>query len=272
MPIERSLRGQSLEASSPGYIRVLRRGAMIAIAGTATFVLYIAGLVLVAVAMEARFLGLTAESARLLTQLLGVGWASIGLVGWWMLTMPDPVVHAAGEATGQARQQRRDMRTRRVLRVLLVISITSSLLGLLVVLVPALAKTGWSALSGQIQITPATVWSPEMIVALSMWVLMVLCEFARFFMQWLYMRSLAQRIPSQALATRATRCMWIVPLGWTVGWLVVGLGPIYATWYQARTLGLFVREFRLVLERQSKGVEQPGVEPPGIQSQDAGVS
>jgi hypothetical protein len=237
--IARSLLGGTLEAAHPDYIATLRRGALLAMLGFGADLVYLILFPLLMVAGDAKTLGLTMESALLLALMVDVASAGIGLVGWWMLTAPDPAQHAL----------KTDVAARRLLRGLLIFIAIVTLVGLVVRLVPALAGSGLGAISGNLQITPATVWSASFIAAVAIRGASFLAKLARFFVGLWYLRSLAAKIPSAALRARASRSLWLLPLCFTIGWVLFFVGPLYGIWYYLRTLGLFRREFRLVLER-----------------------
>ena len=85
-PIEHSLRGNLLRYASQDYVRTLRRGAVLVFVAwlIAVFGDLIAGIATVAL----RMLGVT--SIAIVDVLFDVGKVAAMLVGWWMLSSPDP--------------------------------------------------------------------------------------------------------------------------------------------------------------------------------------
>lgn len=116
--------------------------------------------------------------------------------------------------------------------------------------VPAIGRSEWHVLAGNLQFGPNTVWSATLIVALSLRVVFSLMRFARFWVGLWYLRSLAARIPSEALYKRCTRQLWLIPLWSTVGMALMMAGPVVAIFMYMKTLWLFRGAFGKVISER----------------------
>lgn len=122
--------------------------------------------------------------------------------GRWHFSEPDPGLTGRYDG-GQPRQ---------IVRVCVVISVIGSLLSFAVYLLAWL--TGSDLLAG--------------IVLLLIGLISGLAGIVAFFAQMLYVRWLAPRLPNAAVYKRAKTLMWLGPVLYTVGLLLLGLGPLIA--------------------------------------------
>lgn len=248
MPIERSIRGDALQYASPQYVRTLWLGASIALL---TVVLEAIGLVGFIVFMALTDGGKNVASGRateLVIDLASFASGLLGLIGWWLLTMPDPAHRGPAQ----------DTRARRWLRAVLTVMAVASLIQFVVAMTPALHSTPLHMLSGELNFNSSTQWTPLFTSVVAARVLLWLVQGLQFFLQLAYVRSIGQRLPSRWLTIHTKRAMWLVPLGWTVGWAACGLGPpaamFYMFWIKLHTW----RGLRLVMKGDIAGLEKLG--------------
>lgn len=229
-PIERSIRGIGLAAASPDYVLSLRRGATITWISVLVDVLWFASFPVLLSLAEEKVIPLSVDAALRIVTLLDLVGVTLGLVGWWLLSSPDP-----------SGSRRFELRSRRVLRTMLVLSAAWAIVQCVVQFIPAIGRTEWHVLAGNLQFGPSTVWSTTLIVALSIRTAFMLLRFARFWVGLIYLRALAALIPSPPLHARCTRQIWLIPLLSTLGFVLLGLGPVVAIFMYLRTLWRFRR-------------------------------
>lgn len=196
--IARSLHGDLLRYAAPEFVARLHRGALLVEIAQC---LVIGGVVLgVGAQLVLEFLGAMRAwyppdvAFPIIATAIGVG-ALATVVGWWLVSTPDPA--SSGAETGDA--------VRRGLR-------------------GAVLVAGAATVAGALGDVPGIgVMSPGvknvlLAVAALAWISMFL-----FAMQ--YVRWLAPRLPDQAVFKQAGRLMWLLPLTMTLGWLII-IGPV----------------------------------------------
>lgn len=244
-PVARSLMGDLLAHASPEYVRSLHRGAVLVLSGVVLdVVLFLATMGLAILVDSGLVPSLTASGVDLSVQIFDFASAGVSLAGWWMLTERDPA-HVGPDADAR---ERRWLRT--IVGVLAVVAVGSLVLASL----PAGVTSDLSALSSnRISITPNTVFTPLLAIALIGRLAIWLLKLAKVFLAILYVRSLALRIPSAGLRRQANHALWVIPLGWTVGWVCLGLGPVAALVYYFVVIEHLRRLLRRVLHAQPAG-------------------
>ncbi len=220
-PVARSLRGSMLEYADRGYVSTLLWGSTIAIVGLFAGFAWIVAIPLI-LTLAAKYGSVSTRGGFVLVQVVEFAGAGISLLGWWLLSSPDPVMQH-----GSVRDTVSDVRARRLLRACLIYSAIGSLAGLIVMVTP-LSSTPFRALSGNITLGPNTQWNPALLSSLVLRGSFLLVKFAGFFIGLVYLRSLSTRIPSPIVHRSAGRLMWQVPLWGTVGIACFGLGPVIA--------------------------------------------
>lgn len=249
MFVEHSLRGTMLPDSDPDYVRSLHRGAVTVL--TCLVASLAVGILTFAVGVTFAVMGGMAASAptpagappaagpggipewielaSLLAQ-TGIGLASV--FGWWLLTSPDP--------GGASREN--SPKVRLAVRVLAVCAAVASLVAFMSTLLwgPANAL----ALGGG-GITPG-----EVIVILAGVVSGFLLPIARFFVELVYIRALARRIPDTLIAERAKKLMWVYPLIYVLGALCLGLGPLIALILYYRLINSVRKALREIMPQE----------------------
>lgn len=124
----------------------------------------------------------------------------LSVAGWWLLSTPDPALAEWGAGS----------RARVVLRSALLVALG-------VTLYNAAHHVLTQGSAGVGVITSGVLEWLELIATA-----------VRFFASILYLRWLAPRLPDDSVDNRARVYMWVLPLLWTVGALLCGLGPILA--------------------------------------------
>ncbi len=207
-PVEQSYLPDLLANRSPAYLRQLRSGLSWVLNGIlAYFILLIGGIFvgIIAAAMAGGVAGgaVTANTVQLSLQFLGIACAMAIFFGWWRLTTPDP-----GKMDSQF-----DLKSRQVIRVTVIVQAAASLITFAVSAVafgaPNLSMP-LMMVSGAVGLASGVAWITQ------------------FFAAMLYVRWLARRVPDRKLHDKAKRFMWLGPLLYTVGIVLLGLGPLIA--------------------------------------------
>lgn len=198
--VARSLRGNLLKYSNPDYLARLHVGALLVELSIAAMLCLYVALALTAIntAVKGRAAAGAwgrSDTAQVL-QLLLLGASVTSLVGWWMVSSPDPAF--VGQDPGG--------RPRKVLRVMLVIAAVSLLIR---------TVTAYGQFYGA---------GPDVVHALDVaaqWLglLAGLARIISYFAELLCIRGLASRVPHPQMMGRAKTLMWLGPT------LVVG-GPV----------------------------------------------
>jgi hypothetical protein len=250
--VEASLQGGLLRFAGPEYLASLVLGARIVIYTNIANLL--AGLLLAGAAVVAIFAiggfspppggggggAVRVGAAPAWVTLGGAGISVLAttasLIGYWLLTAPDP-----------ANSQREQPRTaRRVVRSAVAVSAAVQAIGL------AVGYFGASITPAGAPMGP----NPAIAVAVTSGAISLIGTIAgavMFFATMLYVRWLAQRIPDEDMVEKTRTYMWLLPLLYTVGALCVGIGPLVAwvlylilLWKLQRLVGL-AREQSLTL-------------------------
>lgn len=192
-PVERSLLGDLFRFSDPRYVRTLHRGAVLIAASIIAAIASVAAALLLT-----RLVGPTFSLGMfLLGPLLFVACGLLSLVGWWLLSTPDP--RRLGRDT--------DSRARRLLRALVIAQLTLTLAGFLIMLASLAPGPGPSTALGNLTST-----------------LGMLNSLAVLLVGAVYLRSLTLRIPDLRARRGATVLLWAIP----IAIVVVGVGAAAA--------------------------------------------
>jgi len=242
-PVERSLRGNLLEFASREYVANLRRGCTlveigviaevlggIAVFGLAAAVAISRGALIKGGAMPS-MAGMPVEQ---INSLVEVGASLVAVLGWWLLSNPDPAMLGPDA----------DTRVRRVLRVLLLVGAATAIGSLLMSFVPGMAR-GVFSVSG----IGNSSFSPALIAATLFGIAALLVKVGLIFAKILFLRHLAERIPSAGLLATSRIYIWLIPVLSTVGIVLCGLGPLLATIFFTLYVDKYRKELGAVLAR-----------------------
>ncbi|MFG0285205.1 MAG: hypothetical protein ACF8R7_12345 [Phycisphaerales bacterium JB039] len=223
--VARSLEGDLLVYSSPDYTASLHRGVALILAAIIAQIL-----VMVASFAMAFTVGLGgaggAGAAEALLQLLSLG-ASIAMVaGWWLFSAPDP---------GMLSTDKGDT-PRKIVRITVVIQAISVVVQSIMTVAPSMMT---NPLGGGLM----------MLVGIASLAAMVVGYFA----QMLYVKWLAPRLPSERVFKRARTLLWLGPVLYTVGLLLLGLGPLIALILYWNMLDWVRRDLKRIREEQAAG-------------------
>jgi hypothetical protein len=199
--VERSLQGTLLRFSSPDYVANLYRGLWLIVTGILVQVALVAVTIFVAFSLTPTGASV-ASGLMVLVSIAEFGVAAMILWGWWLFSEPDP--RYTGRDDGST--------ARKIVRI-----------AVIVVAVTAIAEVFKTILVGA--------GTPSPVVALLLGALGLLGLIAwvtQFFAAMQYLRWLAPRLPDAYTAKRARLLMWLTPLLYTVGLLLLGLGPLIA--------------------------------------------
>jgi hypothetical protein len=227
-----SLRGNLLRYSSAEYVASLHRGVVLVQAGIiAQVVLVILGIVGAAV-MSGPGFKMDPSLLKAANAAAQVAIAAAGVVGWWLLSSPDPAyVGAENGATA-----------RKVVRVTVAISAVAALLPLIAGQANVVAVLRGSALTAAMTLALA-VMAANM-VAMVVW----------FFAAMRYLRWMAPRLPDARVDQRAKLLMWLNPVLIVLLWVVCGLGPLIALILYYNLLEWVRKDLKAVRSEQAAGV------------------
>ena len=216
-PVSFSLRGNLLEYSAPEYVGTLHRGVLTIEWGIALAAILIIGRIagtLVLIAATAG--GGPPFMLTLVWQMASLVLSAMSIVGWWMLSTPDPAYIGAGDGST----------ARKVLRVTLAVSAAAFVAS-------SGIELGFGAAAGRFQTAPGPTGAPP-IVSLAQLASMLagvastVAWVVQFFAAMQYLRWLAPRIPDAAIAKKAKLYMGLLPLIYVVGAICLMLGPLIA--------------------------------------------
>jgi len=219
--IEASLQGGLLRFAGPEYLSSLALGAKIVIIlniANAALGLVAVGIVATVALMSGSIqttpgapapavplLGLIEASATGLAVLA----TSVSLIGYWLLTTPDPALSLAEQPRA----------ARRVVRAAVAAVVIIQAMGMVVAFMTPRLATGAAG--------PMNTSQALQIAAGGLGVLGTIAGAVQFFAMMLYARWLAQRVPDSAMVERTKTYMWLLPLLYTVGSCLV-VGPLVA--------------------------------------------
>ncbi|MBT8484759.1 MAG: hypothetical protein KJO43_04205 [Phycisphaerae bacterium] len=204
-PVGRSIRGDHLIYSDPSYLDSLRLGIVcILISAIIQCALILTGItvgVLFVLGLASDWFTMTNTPAWVAVgpDYLMIPFVMLALYGWWRFSAPDPAVQSGD----------RGDRPRRIVRVTTVILVVATFLNVSIKSLafsnPAMEpySAGLETIHGLTFIT-------------------------QFFASLLYIMWLAPRIPSPKMRETAKRYLWLLPLLFIPGCVVLFLGPIVA--------------------------------------------
>lgn len=205
-PVMASLQGNLLRFAAVDYLRKLHIGLILAQVASLAGVVMLFGMLLVTTPIL-KVIGLPGvgaffgrHSTASLFDAASVVLAIISLIGWWMVSSPDPSLVDKDRATS----------TRRVLRTLVSIELAVS------IIVFALSHVLPALMTGAVTVVAVELTNSSLGIVL--WLV-------RFELSLLYLKALALRAPDLKLHHSAGRLMWLAPL---VTVLLCGFGFIFA--------------------------------------------
>lgn len=203
-----------LKFSPPEYLAKLHQGVVIVLASVIVTILVsfaMAGLAFVA--------PLAAMSFGNVQVVMVVVLAALGIVaayGWWLVSTPDPEgrLHPTAETA------------RKIIRVVMLLgaAITCASTAHTIINPPApmaLPTPGGPQPAGPL-------FTSAMAIQMGFVLISMAAAAVMYFVQMMYVRWLAPRLPDAFVFERAKMLMWLGPLLYTVGMFCLGLGPIVA--------------------------------------------
>lgn len=214
-PIEESLGGDLLAHADLTYVKSLHRGVVMIQFGI------LGSLLATLASMAYWFTHSTSAGQFAASDLIHIGLLAIhtfggaaasvvAVIGWFWFTIADPGLS----------ENERGQGLRRFLRV---VALTTGAATLLTAVLRVTFGTMATAWNGLMVNNP-----PEVVVVAFVQLALHAAWIVQFFAGMAYLRWMAQRIPDEGLRNRAGRSMWILPLWWTLGRMLCGLGPLIA--------------------------------------------
>jgi hypothetical protein len=238
-PIVHSLRGNLLLFSAPEYVARLHLGTVLIITGTITqFVAMLAAFALAASTGLAAAAGGTVGGIWLpleaLVNMAAVAASLVFFAGWWLFSQADPAYLARNDG-GTARR---------------LVRATTAAAAALTLLQTTLA---WIAIPGGLSI--AAVVS---LLGVVLWTV-------QYFASMVYIAWLAPRLPDQSAQAWAKMLLWLGPLLFTVGCLVLFIGPVVAVVLYIMLMDMLRRDLKRIRAQQAFIHSQSGT--PGLSPQ-----
>lgn len=234
-PVIRSLKGNLFEYANPRYLRSLRTGARVLFLAIITFSV-VENLMELFAGLSGMMRGLSQSGAPLnamassitvsipnatsptflITQVIVKSLAAyVSLLGWWLLSEPDP----------GARGTDPDQPARRFLRYTLIANAVLTTIWLVIQLHPSFVNSFVTATSAlrpnqNGRASPGSAFaifsSPFFITNSIHGLTDLVVRIVRFFAALTFMRTLARRIPDESLSNLAGAMRWVVPVLYVV--------------------------------------------------------
>jgi hypothetical protein len=224
-PVQRSLQGNLLIYSSAGYLAALHRG-LICIISAVLAQIGLTVVLVIGVILSAAVSQSWQGQIQIWVNVISIPIAALSLYGWWLFSAPDPAV-IGGDTGGRPRQ---------IIRITVIVVAICTLMSL-------------SAFATREQSIQAEVLNGAAALIMSV------AGIAQFFASMMYIKWLAPRLPDKALAARASKYMWMLPLIYVVGACAAFIGPLVATIMYLVMLNRIRLQLRELRERQA--VEYP---------------
>jgi hypothetical protein len=184
-----SLRGDSLRFAAPKYLAVLVQGAKLIWWSIAVVLLAI--ICVVCAVMYSYAGGRLGQAAGDALGFALLASSLLSLMGWWLLSTPDPAARDGGRG--------------RVSRAILRGSLVVSTLGFVATLVARLPSTSRAASSGTLSNMQVLLLYQVPMLANGA---VIIAWIVGFYASMVYVRALAERIPDHVLARRANILLW----------------------------------------------------------------
>lgn len=194
-----SLREPLLANADPEYLRKVKSGLSAILNGILVSILMRFFVIAIAIALPG-FAG-----AELINSFISLGVSAWILWGYWRYTEPDPA-QVSLEATNSARS---------------IVRRSAVAQGILAVVSLVLAFASQMGLFGSFGDVAAVTIVVAQLLSTVLWAV-------QFFGVMRYTRWLAGRVPDMGVIAKTKRNMWLLPLLYTVGILLIGLGPLIA--------------------------------------------
>ncbi len=201
-----SLREPTLANADPAYLQTIRSGLSFILNG---ILLLITVMVLTGFGgIMAATMGGSASGIQLAAQVLSVAVSAIILLGYWKFTQPDPS-QVAMETTRSARA---------IIRWTVLAQAAIAVANFIINLLPSAAPAvGTGAGATALQVVEFVL----VLVGLVLWAV-------QFFAVMRYTRWIATRVPDFFIVKRTKTYMWLLPVLYIPGALLIGLGPLAA--------------------------------------------
>jgi hypothetical protein len=191
-----SLREPLLANADPEYLRKVKSGLSAILNGT------LVSIVMIFVGFG---LAMVLPGFGLINSFVSLGVSAWILWGYWRYTEPDPA-QVSLEATNSARS---------------IVRRSAVAQGILAVVSLVLAFASQMGLFGSFGDVAAVIIVVAQLLSAVLWAV-------QFFGVMRYTRWLAGRVPDMGVIAKTKRNMWLLPLLYTVGILLIGLGPLIA--------------------------------------------
>lgn len=239
-PVVRSLRGNLLRYGSRELLVAMHRGVFLI---QTSIILQVLGMI--AMLMVMGIVGVLGGAMPgplffVTAELAGAAASLVSVVGWWMFSQPDPGY--VGRDTG--------VTARKVVRITVVVMAVATAADTLAGIAggPPPGAAGQPTPLGGVAILQLALGFASMIA----WVVW-------FFAAMLYLQHLGPRIPDQRVTKRARTLMWAGPLLYTVGLVLLGLGPLIALILYYNLLDWVRKDLKAIRAEQAS--ESPAAAP-----------
>lgn len=233
-PVEFSLRGFLLRFASPEYLTLLKRGLGLIVAGILLKLITI--IIAFAVGITVGAIGQFVAALALVITAFDFVVSIMILTGYWMYTAPDPG-YVGHELPSSARQ---------VVRVTVIIQAAITGLLFAIQMIETLGVGAGRPLLGHIALALS-------VIALVSWAVQI-------FSAMRYTRWVASRIPDEKVVKQTRTYMWLLPLLFTVGAVLI-VGPLLAIVLYWNMLDRVRKQIKAMLEPAAVA---PKTVPPSV--------
>ncbi len=232
-PVADSLRGDLLFYRNTDYIHTLKKGLSLILNGILVqLIVTIFGGIGIAMLSAAAVATVPPFVMDFVIPGVGTAVSAVILLGWWWFTAQDP---------GVANQD--EPKARLVVRGAVIASLVIAIAALLVPFLPS---------------SPSQFGAREAI-AIVLGIGSTAAFATQFFAGMLYVRGMARRLPNEKIYKRAKSRMIACPIWYTVGILLIGLGPLIALVLYWNLLNMVSTALKTIIKAQQAGATQPPV-------------
>lgn len=229
-PVRDSVRGDLLFYRNTEYVKTLKRGLSLILNGLLLYIIIMLAVVFSGVAVGAGLIAGTTNSIEYMGTIGIVGVSVMILLGWWLFTQRDPGV-----------SEEHEPKARQITRIAVVANLAVAL-GSFVV--ESLVILGISSVILDIL---SFVFSLLWFAAFG----------TQFFAGMLYLRRLARRLPSPKIHQLAKNRMIACPIWFTVGIILLGLGPLIALILYWNLLDMVRKALKTIIAAKESGQTDP---------------
>jgi len=237
-------RGDELKFSPPEYVAKLHHGVVIVLAMVLASI--VASFATIGLSFAAAIASWQSGSLQIALLFLMTLLSMASAYGWWIFGSPDPDgrLHPTGELA------------RKIIRVVVLLSVLASCVSAVYTLLNPPTPLTMPA-PGRPPSVGSTI-TPALLTQIGIAIVSLVIAAWMYFVQILYVRWLAPRLPDAYVFERAKLLLWLVPLLTIVGVLCAGLGPLIALVLHWNLLDRVRKDLKRIRTEMAVGGSIPG--------------